>query len=70
MERLCPQEKAEFTIVLAGCLADIIADDENVHMADRKDLVELSQGDDDEKSGRPRASSAVSRRLYSYTARF
>jgi hypothetical protein len=70
MERLCPQEKAEFTIVLAGCLADIIADDENVHMADRKDLVELSQADDDEKNRWPRASTAVSRRLYSYTARF
>ena len=70
MERLFPQEKAEFTTVLAGCLADIMADDENVHMADRKDLVALSQGDDEERNGRPRASSAVSRRSYSYMTRF
>lgn len=70
MACLDTQEKAEFTLALAECLADIIADDENVHMADRRDLVPLSDIDADENKGRSRASSAVSRRPYSYITRF
>ena len=47
MQRLCAREKAPFTLALVGCLTDIIADDENVHMADRRDLVELADVHDE-----------------------
>lgn len=71
MRRLDKGERADFTIMLAGCLADIIADDENVHMADRRDLVSLSDVDVAvEKNGRRRASSALNLRPYSYITRF
>ena len=71
MQRLDTQEKAAFTLALVGCLADIIADDENVHMADRRDLVEMEDVHDEaEKYGRLRAASAVNLRPYSYMTRF
>ena len=71
MQRLDTQEKAAFTLALVGCLADIIADDENVHMADRRDLVELTDVEDQpEKYGCLRAASAVNLRPYSYMTRF
>jgi hypothetical protein len=71
MQLLDAQDKAAFTLALVGCLADIIADDENVHMTDRRDLVELADAHDEpEKYGRLRAASAVNLRPYSYMTRF
>lgn len=71
VERLDSKELAAFTIALSTCLADVIAEDENVCMLDRRDLVEIPEHEAQvEKNGCSSTLSAPSLRPYSYMTRF